>query len=462
MVDKGAPKKADGKFAVGAVAAAAVAGGVVLWMMQAPQDAETGPGNDTATATMSQPADPSDSDTTQNNTQAAASEPDAEADAGQGAETAAVDAPSGDATDAGAPAGVPGPRFDHVRVDKDGRAVVSGTAPGGFEVSVEVDGANVQTLKTDRSGQFAALLSLPISDAAQVVNLVARNAEGVELRSEDSVILAPRMEVGPEIVAALGNGAATTNETSPSESGSATGETELAALDLSGAPASGDGEGASSPAVTSVDETAQDTPYSEAMAPTVLLASRTGVELLQPANAIPERLRDRVVIDVISYSDDGSVSLEGRAAASGDRQDGVQAYLNNRPVQSADVKPDGRWHMGLAQVTPGVYTLRIDQVAPGGKVVARFETPFKREDPAELARLVPQLGATGAVGASVITVQPGYTLWGIANDRYGNGLDYVQIFDANKSQIRDPDLIYPGQIFELPDMEDAPAEAAAD
>ncbi|MFD0979220.1 LysM peptidoglycan-binding domain-containing protein [Tropicimonas aquimaris] len=458
MVDKGAPKKADGKFAVGAVAAAAVAGGVVLWMMQAPQDAETGSGNDTSTATMSQPAVPSDGDTTQNNTQAAASEPDAAADAGQGAETAAVDTPSGDATGAG----VPGPRFDHVRVDKDGRAVISGTAPGGFEVSVEVDGANVQTLKTDRFGQFAALLSLPISDAAQVVNLVARNAEGVELRSEDSVILAPRMETGPEIVAALGTGTAMTNEATLSQRGSMTGETGLAALDLSGAPASGDGEVAASPAVAGVDETAQDTPYGEAMAPTVLLASRTGVELLQPANDIPERLRDRVVIDVISYSDDGSVSLEGRAAASGDRQDGVQAYLNNRPVQSAEVKPDGRWHMGLAQVTPGVYTLRIDQVAPGGKVVARFETPFKREDPAELARLVPQLGATGAVGASVITVQPGYTLWGIANDRYGNGLDYVQIFDANKSQIRDPDLIYPGQIFELPDMEDAPAEAASE
>ena len=28
---------------------------------------------------------------------------------------------------------------------------------------------------------------------------------------------------------------------------------------------------------------------------------------------------------------------------------------------------------------------------------------------------------------------------------------YVQVFDANKDKIRDPDLIYPGQIFDLPD-----------
>ncbi|MEL6419634.1 MAG: LysM peptidoglycan-binding domain-containing protein, partial [Pseudomonadota bacterium] len=50
-----------------------------------------------------------------------------------------------------------------------------------------------------------------------------------------------------------------------------------------------------------------------------------------------------------------------------------------------------------------------------------------------------------------ITVQTGNTLWGIARERYGEGILYVQVFEANKSQIRNPDLIYPGQVFNLPD-----------
>ena len=49
-----------------------------------------------------------------------------------------------------------------------------------------------------------------------------------------------------------------------------------------------------------------------------------------------------------------------------------------------------------------------------------------------------------------ITVQPGFTLWRIARDNLGDGVMYVQVFEANKDQIRDPDLIYPGQVFTLP------------
>jgi nucleoid-associated protein YgaU len=49
-----------------------------------------------------------------------------------------------------------------------------------------------------------------------------------------------------------------------------------------------------------------------------------------------------------------------------------------------------------------------------------------------------------------VTVQPGSTLWAIATERYGEGIRYVQVFEANRDKIRDPDLIYPGQVFELP------------
>ena len=52
---------------------------------------------------------------------------------------------------------------------------------------------------------------------------------------------------------------------------------------------------------------------------------------------------------------------------------------------------------------------------------------------------------------SAITVQPGNTLWGISRERYGEGILYVRVFEANRDKIRNPDLIYPGQVFVLPE-----------
>jgi nucleoid-associated protein YgaU len=49
-------------------------------------------------------------------------------------------------------------------------------------------------------------------------------------------------------------------------------------------------------------------------------------------------------------------------------------------------------------------------------------------------------------------VQPGASLWRIARRTYGDGVHYSLIYEANQSQIRDPDLIYPGQIFTVPQV----------
>ncbi|NEX44872.1 LysM peptidoglycan-binding domain-containing protein [Rhodobacter sp. ETT8] len=49
-----------------------------------------------------------------------------------------------------------------------------------------------------------------------------------------------------------------------------------------------------------------------------------------------------------------------------------------------------------------------------------------------------------------VTVQPGFTLWGIARENFGEGILYVQVYEANRDKIRNPDLIYPGQVFTIP------------
>ena len=62
-------------------------------------------------------------------------------------------------------------------------------------------------------------------------------------------------------------------------------------------------------------------------------------------------------------------------------------------------------------------------------------------------------GATTEPRARVVTVQAGFTLWAIAREELGDPIRYVQVFEANRDLIVDPDLIYPGQVFLIPDTE---------
>mgnify|MGYP002789587445 CR=1 FL=1 len=76
--------------------------------------------------------------------------------------------------------------------------------------------------------------------------------------------------------------------------------------------------------------------------------------------------------------------------------------------------------------------------------------PARTEDQAAVEPVAAAEPAPGPAQAVSITVQPGFTLWGIAQERLGDGVLYVQVFEANREKIRNPDLIYPGQVFSIP------------
>ena len=192
----------------------------------------------------------------------------------------------------------------------------------------------------------------------------------------------------------------------------------------------------------------------EVAAPPVLVSDAEGVRVVQPSlapGAGPEVLRT-VAVDAISYDAEGAVDLSGRAAGGGT----VRIYVDNAPIADIAVDPDGQWKADLTALEPGVYTLRVDQLDETGAVTSRMETPFLREDRADIAAAMAEETAAEGFEVAVQTVQPGNTLWAIARDRYGDGVLYVQVFEANRDRIRNPDLIYPGQIFVLPEDIGAP------
>jgi nucleoid-associated protein YgaU len=215
------------------------------------------------------------------------------------------------------------------------------------------------------------------------------------------------------------------------------------------------------------DKPSSDTAQAEPIQteqPTVFVADTTGVKVIQSAQEIAA---EQVVLDAITYNDQGGVILSGRGAT-GAR---TNLYLDNALVLETQADEKGYWNIDGTGIAPGVYTLRIDQLDASGKVSSRFETPFKREDRDTLiaaAKSTTQSQSTETPQANdtvaddqkeattngrdieAITVQPGNTLWGISRKRYGQGMLYVRVFEANRDKIRDPHWIYPGQVFVLP------------
>lgn len=340
------------------------------------------------------------------------------------------------------------PRFDVVRVDGTGLATIAGSAAPGAKISLRVDGAEVATASADGSGQFATLLTLSASTAPRLLSLVMITPEGAELAGVETVVLAP---IAPPAAPAT----ATVEPPATAEDSAATAPAEPAAPEATPVPAA---------------ETAETTPA----APAALLVSPEGVEVLTPAAR-----EIALSIDSIAYAPDGAVLVGGHAAAGST----LRLYLDDAAIGEALVEASGTWQARLPEVAAGLHRLRADQVDAAGKVSARFETPFKREAPEALAALVaaspvaanpiapaPVEAAPAITNASPapaaaaapeptpvvpaapvsITVQPGFTLWGIAETAFGDGVLYVQVFEANKDKIKDPDLIYPGQIFTVP------------
>ncbi|RMD90304.1 MAG: LysM peptidoglycan-binding domain-containing protein, partial [Alphaproteobacteria bacterium] len=146
----------------------------------------------------------------------------------------------------------------------------------------------------------------------------------------------------------------------------------------------------------------------------------------------------------------GTTGASDQTAAS---QASSSANTQVASAPSANTAAD-RTETAEGAAAPAAGTPASTTPAPATASQAGSESPQAvAEDAARTASGLPRPPARpGEVPRiATVTVQPGYTLWGISRGRYGRGALYVKIYNANRDQIRDPDLIYPGQIFTIPD-----------
>lgn len=168
----------------------------------------------------------------------------------------------------------------------------------------------------------------------------------------------------------------------------------------------------------------------------VLVPSAAAPKVLQAPAAIGGRAGGRLGLDALDYDDRGEIRFAGSAPPNSP----VRVYVDDAPAGDAVADAQGRWTMTPGKaVQPGMHRLRVDQLGPQGRVSARVELPFQRST----------LPAEELAGGRMV-VQPGHNLWRLARRTYGSGARYTVIYQANRDQIRDPAMIYPGQVFALP------------
>ena len=205
-------------------------------------------------------------------------------------------------------------------------------------------------------------------------------------------------------------------------------------------------------AATTLPATAAAAP---APSPPPALALRT---LATPAPAV-----SRVAIRSVEADAAGGLIARGSAGPNAT----VRFYLNGSSVADAKTQSDGRWSLTIKNgMTPGGYMMRADEINPGdASVVASADTPF--DYPAPVSGASQATAATAApantgrptapasadaVVDSVQTalVRPGHTLWALSQNYYGDPTRYPVIYEANKWEIHNPNLIYPGEVFVMP------------
>jgi nucleoid-associated protein YgaU len=374
--------------------------------------------------------------------------------------TAPATAPAAPAT-----AGSVVPSFDVVRVESNGSIVVAGNAAPNSKVEILNGSTVLGSTVAGPDGAFVIVLDDPLKPGDYTIALRSTAGDVVTPSVQTAVVSVPKDAAGQVLAMVEEPGKPAELLTVPAP------ETKPAA------PAAGDQAAA---------------PAAEAPAAPAGTAPAAPAPATPPAAAVAE---PKIVVEAIEI--DGNKIFVAGLADAGRK---VRAYANDILLGDALTSPDGHFLVEATRDIPvGSYTIHVDGLdADGVKVVARAAVPFEREPgdavaavapaetkPAEPAEPKPAAPAAAeapapAVPAALATEAPAVvaaatpdvpetvapklehadgaviirrndTLWRISRRVYGHGVRYSTIYLANQDQISDPDRIWPGQVFKVPE-----------
>lgn len=375
------------------------------------------------------------------------------------------------------------PRFDVVRVGARGGVVVAGRAAADAEVILLEDGVEIGRARADARGEWVILPSDPLRPGPHQFSLRARIG-GAEILGPDIVLVvvpearqvaeAPGQDTrapapAPAQIAAPAPAPAQIAATPSLAQGPASPQTQPAIALVEAAtradapartePATETARQAETGPLAAAERAVLKAPAMPTVAPILSAGTQARTQppaeiaetqtrpqalvvLLPQADAAPARVLQGgaathvLGLEVVDYDDAGSIRFAGTAVPGA----AIRVYVDDRHAGDAAADSEGRWSMAPPEAPAiGRHRLRVDQIAANGAVAARIELPFQRD----------HLPA-GSVANGRVVVQPGNNLWRLARATYGRGINYTVIFQANRDQIRNPNLIFPGQVFAIP------------
>lgn len=349
------------------------------------------------------------------------------------------------------------PTFDVLRVEPDGSVLIAGNA--GADAQVEVmSGAEVLGVsKAGTNGDFAITLANPLKPGDYQLVLRATAADGKAATSVETATVSVPETIKGEVLALVEEPGKpsrliTVPEKPVETAQAATADTTPAAPE---APAA------------ETKPAAADVPADAAPADGAAAEVKVEGEVKAPSAAAPA---EAVVIEAVE-TEGGKIFIAGSAKGVAT----VRIFANDQAL--GDAKPgEGDRFLGEFQknLPAGDYIIRAEGLAAdGATVISTASVPFQRQaDPAAPATAeanAPAANGTEQAAApaaeepakpKAVIIRRGDTLWQISRRVYGRGVRYSTIYLANKDVTENPNRIFPGQVFKVP--EKTPEGEAAD
>jgi len=293
----------------------------------------------------------------------------------------------------------PKPTFDVVRVNPSGDLVVAGLGSPNVRITVYAGQKLIGSVKVDGRGEWVLIPEVPLSPGSRELRLELETEQGLRVSGDRRIIV-----YLPDRAKSV------SSEKSEDKDG-------ILALSV---PREGVGtEVLQRPRAHSSEKTLMNKEFRE----------QKGALASKP-KSVP------VSIEAVDYDPSGETTINGSSEPNAK----LNVYLNNKLVAKGNANSEGKWRILTGESFSGSQSeIRVDQVDEQNKVLKRAKMNFISSS--EPLVLKPQVS---------VKVARGNSLWRIARRQYGKGVFYSVIFDANRDQIQDPDLIYPGQVFFVP------------
>jgi nucleoid-associated protein YgaU len=155
-----------------------------------------------------------------------------------------------------------------------------------------------------------------------------------------------------------------------------------------------------------------------------------GTSQAQPASIQAPGTTASSGVPVASAGNGDAGNGDTRPAAAGEPAQGTSPAAGTSNA-GAPGTPNASGPAAAAQTTPGNQAVQVGTASATGAASSSSNA------------VIPEIRTT--------TIVQGDNLWRISRKIYGQGTRYTWIYEANTKQIRNPNLIYPGQIFVMPE-----------